>query len=182
MEIFRNWDGKDCYESGATDGLRTETVGQESGLFADWETKGTDGQLIRKLDFLLDGKVKELMSKMSRRVKTSFWERETEGDEAELLQPGCLPVPTGEEKPILRRSGGSKKIGIREICEASAEYLHLIRVDGKLYHRMGTYFQKLDPAALGKLLFAQLPEEFAGALYNVSMEKVFQEAGGNGFG
>ena len=90
-------------------------------------------------------------------------------------QPGCLPVPTGEEKPILRRSGGSKKIGIREICEASAEYLHLIRVDGKLYHRMGTYFQKLDPAALGKFLFAQLPEEFAGALYNVSMEKVFKK-------
>lgn len=78
--------------------------------------------------------------------------------------------------PLCREiTARGKKIGIREICEAATEHLQLIRVDGKLYYRMGTYFQKLDPAALGKLLFEQLPEEFAGALYNVSMEKVFKK-------
>lgn len=175
MEIFRNWDSEDCYESGATDRLQAETVGQESGLFADWETKGTDWTADQEAGLFAGWESKRADEQDVEKGENKLLERETEGDEAELLQPGCLPVPTGEEKPILRRSGGSKKIGIREICEASAEYLHLIRVDGKLYHRMGTYFQKLDPAALGKFLFAQLPEEFAGALYNVSMEKVFKK-------
>lgn len=92
------------------------------------------------------------------------------------------PEPIYENQILSRsndfgRGGDSKgkKIGIREICEAAAEYLQLIRVDGKLYYRTGTYFQKLDSNILGKLLFELLPEEFVGALYNVSIEKVFKK-------
>ena len=108
MEIFRNWDGKDCYESGATDGLRTETVGQESGLFADWETKGTDWTADQEAGLFAGWESKRANEQDVEKGENKLLERETEGDEAELLQPGCLPVPTGEEKPILRRSGGSK--------------------------------------------------------------------------
>lgn len=181
MEIFKEWAAIDSSDSGQA--ALSEDMDMKSPLFSQWPQWNRGDEEAFKVRDEQSVTFDKWASGMGTRVDSSVEEstkdetaNENQTKEADIISQVNVEKGLCIQKQEAEKGGcEGKKVGIREICEAAAEYLQLIRVDGKLYYRTGTYFPKLDSDTLGKLLFKHLPEEFVGALYNASIEKVFKK-------